>query len=248
MFCSSLSISCQIISSDAYISIHINPNVSSHLTCSALTATGKLGASLSAMPESTAHALRLAAMKNCAGSYMNEQNLGQLVWGLGRTYQGGLGRAVSEVDAATGGGLDESRHRLGEVLVAAIEQQCARRALTHQSLVAVLQGLQGLFVSPAVTPDTGVDDDAMGEDQGQVSTWSAIPRPLRSALMSAALDVLDGSSGSGSGGSELTGTLLYWFGVLNIPVNDFPESVKLALLAGLETGATRAHTAQAPAR
>ena len=195
------------------------------------------------MPEAAARALRLAAMKNCAGSYMSEQNLGQLVWGLGRTYQGGLGRRVSEVDDAV---TDDGRHRLGEVLVAAIEQQCARRALTHQSLVAVLQGLQGLFVAP----DTSDDDDATGEGEGQISTWSSIPRPLRSALMSAALDVLDSSSSSnGNGGSspELTGTLLYWFGVLNIPVNDFPESIKLALLAGLETGATRAYSAQAPA-
>ena len=203
------------------------------------------------MPESTARALRLAAMRNCAGSYMNEQNLGQLVWGLGRTYQGGLGREVSEADVVSDGGQDESRHRLGEVLVAAIEQQCARRALTHQSLVAVLQGLQGLFIAP----DTGGDDDATGlgqspgEGEGQLSTWSAIPRPLRSALMSAAMDVLNSSSNGGSSGSsELTGTLLYWFGVLNIPVNDFPESVKLALLAGLETAATRANAAQAPAR
>ena len=197
------------------------------------------------MPEAMARALRLAAMKNCAGSYMSEQNLGQLVWGLGRTYQGGLGRRVSKDDDAA---TDDGRHRLGEVLVAAIEQQCARRALTHQSLVAVLQGLQGLFVTPDA-PDTGDDDDATGEGEGQISTWSSIPRPLRSALMSAALDVLDSSSSSnGNGGSspELTGTLLYWFGVLNIPVNDFPESIKLALLADLETGATRAYSAQAP--
>jgi len=177
---------------------------------------------------------------------MSEQNLGQLVWGLGRTYQGGLGRRGSEeVDAVTDGGLDESRHRLGEVLVAAIEQQCAQRALTHQSLVAVLQGLQGLFVAPAVPLDPGSDGDATGQGEAQISTWSAIPRPLRSALMSAALDVLDNSSS----GDELTGTLLYWFGVLNIPVNDFPETVKLALLAGLETGATVAYddSSQSPA-
>ena len=196
------------------------------------------------MPEATARALRLAAVKNCAGSYMSEQNLGQLVWGLGRTYQGGLGRRVNEIDIAT----DDGRHRLGEVLVAAIEQQCSRRALTHQSLVAVLQGLQGLFVAPTVVPDApdiGDDDDArvQGEDQ-MSSTWSSIPRPLRSALMSAAMDVLDSSSSSST---ELTGTLLYWFGVLNIPVNDFPDPVKLALLAGLETGAIRTYSAHAPA-
>jgi len=201
------------------------------------------------MSEATARALRLAAMKNCASSYMSEQNLGQLVWGLGRTYQGGLGRRISEVvDDATA--ADDSKHRLGEVLVAAIEQQCTRRALTHQSLVAVLQGLNFLFVAPLVASDTGDDNDATGQAEGQISTWSSIPRPLRSALMSAALDVLDSSSSSkGNGGSspELTGTLLYWFGVLNIPVNDFPESIKLALLAGLETGATRgAYTAHAP--
>lgn len=170
------------------------------------------------------------------------------MWGLGRTYQGGLGWRVSEVDDVA---ADDSKHRLSSVLVAAIEQQCARRALTHQSLVAVLQGLQNLFVAPMVAPpDTGDDNDATGQGEGQISTWSSIPRPLRSALMSAALDVLDSSSSSkGNGGSspELTGTLLYWFGVLNIPVNDFPESIKLALLAGLETGATRgAFSAQAP--
>ena len=199
-----------------------------------LYALGKLGTRLTSMPAGTRRALLAAAARHCIGppGAVNEQNFGQLVWGLGRVEAGG----------GSGGAL---RGPLGAIVCSAVERQCARRVLTRQSLTAVLKGLHSLMLLPP-----GRDGDVAGGGDGDDVVWGTatdadppavaerlwgqLPPSLRGPLVAAAEDVLAGAGPQDAAAAAGVGPLLHWLGRLQVSyVRDVPASLRRRVATAL---------------